>query len=485
MPSGHNRRTRLSTIAFLVAFGLCRLQWGYLQRAVSSLYVDDERGWGPRSSLSDTHSSPAKYILRPGPHIGNIGTQVQFKALLGLGHRLSKLSCAFHLAQYVWKGKVSFFHARFRNCVGVEVDIFEDLFGAAKIQLARPEPPTMTRLKHMNTTESRILQIQNDVLGYYSGENYKRAQIKIPHSYTDASRSPWLQKMESDVLLFNYLIRNFRGLSAMREFQAAHGFTNHTVIGLHLRVGNGEGQHFIGANRSVTNATIYIKDTVDLIRRFLEANPPPKPPLLFVATDQVTVLPVLRHHMSDIPIATYSQPRVPEQKGVSFKAWRKGSQCLDGWYYSFMDMALLSEADVVVAGMFSTFTQILPLARVFGKQIQPHRQRYDWKYCEVGGERQTRLSCFRTREDWLFRLDPSRIQTVGLMDPVRAGKLEPVQHSVVVHLPELEREPQLDAALAFLVGDKPGIWTLGEPFNPKFREFNQSTLNLDWSWRDL
>jgi hypothetical protein len=71
------------------------------------------------------------------------------------------------------------------------------------------------------------------------------------------------------------------------------------------------------------------------------------------------------------------------------------------------------------------------------------------------------------------------------VDPVRAGNLEPVQHSVVVHLPELEREPQLDAALAFLVGDKPGIWTLGEPFNPKFREFNQSTLNLDWSWRDL
>jgi len=58
-------------------------------------------------------------------------------------------------------------------------------------------------------------------------------------------------------------VYNFRGRQALHEFQTAKDSENHTGIGLHLPLGNGEGSYLMEAKRDLANATSYVQNTAN------------------------------------------------------------------------------------------------------------------------------------------------------------------------------------------------------------------------------
>jgi hypothetical protein len=118
-----------------------------------------------------------------------------------------------------------------------------------------------------------------------------------------------------------------------------------------------------------------------------------------------------------------------------------------GWMTSMSDMFLLAECDTLVAGMRSTFTQILPLSLVFAVVHSPanttsttaataKNRRAPWKFCEADGYR---LTCFRDRQAWLFRQDTAlrqgRIRTIRITNDSSSssGVYKASDHQPVVH----------------------------------------------------
>jgi hypothetical protein len=49
-----------------------------------------------------------------------------------------------------------------------------------------------------------------------------------------------------------------------------HKFQHHTVLGLHIRAGNGETEHFVSANRMVINEEEFLHNILRLLEAFLQ-----------------------------------------------------------------------------------------------------------------------------------------------------------------------------------------------------------------------
>jgi hypothetical protein len=128
--------------------------------------------------------------------------------------------------------------------------------------------------------------------------------------------------MDCDVTFFRYLCDNFRGREAVREFQQDKGWHNHTVIGLHIRAGNGEQDHFTDAARSIDNTTVYVQQVVQLLERFVaEQSATLAPPLLFLATDQADLIPIIQDltRQFGVETITFPQTRLGKDEGVSYQ----------------------------------------------------------------------------------------------------------------------------------------------------------------------
>jgi hypothetical protein len=126
---------------------------------------------------------------------------------------------------------------------------------------------------------------------------------------------------------------------------------------------------------------------------------------------------------------------------------------LQGWVSSMIDMMLLSRADIVVAGMRSTFTQSLPLATAT-------------KFCQVS-ETGLDMSCFSNRLDWLLGKNEERVANSS------------VYHKITVHLPDMEQP--LDRLRAFLDSNETFL-SYGERFNKKYRQ--KTDYATEWTWGD-
>ena len=131
-----------------------------------------------------------------------------------------------------------------------------------------------------------------------------------------------------------------------------------------------------------------------------------------------------------------------------------------------MDMALLAHSNILVAGMRSTFTQILPRAVVMGRGE---------RFCEVEEETGRTMTCWDEEDHWLFRRQSPPSSTCSLDDTTTS-----VVHKLLVHLPDVEPNVWIDKAKAFIDNRESASFVYGERFDPKYRTPGQ-TFQKEWT----
>jgi hypothetical protein len=203
-------------------------------------------------------------------------------------------------------------------------------------------------------------------------------------------------------------------------------FESKTVIGIHVRAGNGEGGDFVRKGRTIENPAAWVRQVSQLLQDFLQRQKHPiQPPLVYVATDTPSMVSLFRQELEPASIPVLELPQQGRREegqgvlfGVSDKVHNKDgnaeddySSCLQGWTDTLMDMFLLSHADVVVAAKPSSFSQTAPMSLTFGNKNRKLPQ----AYCEVvphieeeNGNGTTLLvrelpptfQCYESYQDW-------------------------------------------------------------------------------------
>lgn len=444
----------------------------------------------------------------------------------GLGHRLSKLSAAYHLAGCL---NLPLVEVQWGSCSATENNddgIFAGLFGHNSLTTLRT--PLCNNNSSLQRQQAKVILVRNDVSGYYAAQSYKNSGIPLEYARAVAVYS---DKLQSDHDLFTELFdRRFAMRSTVEQFQHETGWSDHTVIGVHVRAGNGEQDHFVRANRAIlrnkdsnnnyenvnsqksSTTFVAVESMAQLVHQLWKAMQDEhvnlKPPLVFIATDTVSYLSAFRralqHFQRYTVIAWEQQPRVEPGQGVSYQTWSQGhGACLDGWRAAAIDMTLLSRSDVLIATTRSTFTQIAPASLVFGRQRrQPpsHHRRYAWCYCEMElqvatttVQNNSSMTCFQTQAAWLLRRPTTALRTFSLQQSGEAALAEKtataVTHKVMVHLPDIAgdvSDPIFAVAQDFLrssalVMSNETIFYYGRKYNPKYR--GKSPFRKDWTWR--
>ncbi|KAL3791132.1 hypothetical protein HJC23_000552 [Cyclotella cryptica] len=366
----------------------------------------------------------------------------------GFGHRLAKISSAWHLAKSLNVTRMRLFWGDCQD----PTNLAAYLFGSDTIDVPGSDRIAIQAEKIGNV--GKTIKLKNDVAGYYNGENFKKHKVVLPKKF-GSGRSPFLDKYKSDVELYRILLKRFVGKGDVVKFMKDHEFKNHFVVGIHLRLGNGEQSHFKEAGREVDDEMEFVLHLVDLLKSFVDdlSNSHPerfiidkcskatKVPLFFLATDSPKYIPVISNHTREIGIDTIVMPQFRMEKGVTFSI-TKGNKCAQGWYDMLLDDIVLSFSDVLIAARYSTFTQSMPMPLIFdraGGRRGPH-------FCEVG-DTGTVMTCLEDMQTWLFRDAPQKIFTYSIGDGV---DVKEVIHRMTVHLPDLETSSSFYRAVQFL-----------------------------------
>ena len=413
-------------------------------------------GGAGAAELSSSSSNYSDLSLLP---VGR--AKILYVGEFGLGHRLSKLTGAYDLARrhnltlvtdWGYCDEEAGGDARGGGPNPSRVEIFRHLFGGEP--LWQPSLPRSQVAQQSNVTPP-LVRIRNDVPGYYAGQMYKNAHVPLTADVVER----WIHKMDGDLELFRRLEGRFRFHSRIHDYLQQHQWGDHFVVGLHLRAGNGERDHFLQSQRGIADETLWVREILVLVHQLLQSQTQPKPPALFLATDTPRLVDVVQRELAALQpsLSLWLSPSQLPRHGVSFV--NRGAGCLQGWEDSWMDAALLASSDALVAGARSTFTQILPRARVLDQ---------GGTYCEAEGPRMT---CFRDALTWLLR-NATTSDTAALTLALNSSdRIKPVLHKVMVHLPEPdldadERLPQL------LPGEStaPAL-KYGERFASKYRKF--------------
>jgi hypothetical protein len=146
-----------------------------------------------------------------------------------------------------------------------------------------------------------------------------------------------MEKLASDVEFYRILLRRFVLRKELQQFMEEHHFQDHFVLGVHLRLGNGERQHFLQAKRGVGNEFVFVSNLIELLRQFLlsiQASHPErfavtsptncllpnkKRPLIFLATDSAKHIPFIMDAARLIGVETVVLPQVRSEKdGATF-----------------------------------------------------------------------------------------------------------------------------------------------------------------------
>lgn len=446
--------------------------------------------------------------------------RVVHNAQFGLGHRFTKMSSVYHLATKLRdQAKVPLvMQANWGVCESVDEQdtggsIFEHLFGDSILLLpgdTHPPPPVERPLE---------LRITNDCPAYFSAQTMKNMRLPIPHESTiddtgtDTPVSPFFHKWNSDAHFYRLLQERFEALHPeAQQFRDQHKFKDHTVIGLHLRAGNGEQAHFQWAGRELKGGYGAFLDNLEKLLaklvHHLKQQPASKPLLLFLATDTPTMIPSIQamttKSWNNIPVVTFEQPAIPLKGGVSFNSLKTGQKCLDGWKAMLVDAILLGSANVLVAGMRSSFTQGLPLALVFSRHkddpnnndnVPPNQQP---RFCEVS-ELGDAMTCVGSRQDWLFRRDPSKEWSWSAnttdTQTTTATVATRVIHLVSYHFPDADVDPksqqEYETTLDFIKGKGDETNTGNDPqaslriwggsFNRKYKRKYKKKTNVSFT----
>jgi hypothetical protein len=295
-------------------------------------------------------------------------SSVDYYACCGLGHRLVRMS----LAAYVAKQR-NFTLRCFWGWCGEQqpIEVFSYLF----------RPYLASEVSHVQS-RGQLLPFYNEISGF-------KALFRKPTANTsECTCQP--DKIASDLELYTSLRQRFRNKNLVDSF-VQDNFVDTTVIGIHVRAGNGEGGDFERKGRHIDNPQDWVGDVGKLIRDFVKSSKLPNPTVVYIATDTPSMIDIFRIEMSphNIKVLDLPQQRREEGQGVLFgeanKVNNKGdelddySSCLKGWTDTLTDMFILSHADVVIAGKPSSFSQTAPMSLAFGKKTP----KVPTPYCEV------------------------------------------------------------------------------------------------------
>lgn len=224
-------------------------------------------------------------------------------------------------------------------------------------------------------------------------------------------------KARSDFEFYSNLRDRFRlRQSVVEDFYQNHLLkgmlpSNRTIIGMHIRAGNGENGDFSIRGRTINNVELWLENLTSLLL-IQSRNQDWANAILFVATDTPVLINQLRDLLSlrkrqnepAIEVVHRQQFRLTEGSGVLFgqqgNIEQAGMDCLHGWEDTIIDMLLLSYVDVLVAARPSSFTQGLPMSLVLGRDASSRRSAYP--YCEVNPNA-TSIQCFENFTDWSCR----------------------------------------------------------------------------------
>lgn len=462
----------------------------------------------------------------------------------GLGHRLCRASAAWHFAQHL-----NLTHMKFQwNTCGethaTGTPIFPFLFGQDEWSLPTTHRHSATATATATTfsgpsspVDGKSVLVRNDVYGYVPGQGLKNFHVPLPsHLYKQRNNGPFLEKLQySDVNFYQqvqdrYVFYKEEVVTYMKD----NDFHQHTVIGLHVRAGNGEETHFTDSGRMIANQTVFVSNLIRLVQEFVEKqhystkdnkkpSPPSsfpssttavKPPLIFLATDTASLIPTIveaTETLFGIKTIVLPQLRLAENQGVTFSALKgKDEKCLLGWKAMVSDMLLLGHADVLIAARYSSFTQSLPMSLVFDRKGHipgPH-------YCEVSLNG-TSMTCLQDLSTWLFRDDGNktfhytivkdnnivdddvvndRRSTQRVSKPMNSHSHSHLQshhvvHKMVIQLPDIQPAKSYNDLIQFLHSPIPNnnkndndndnpsslIYTYGKKrYNPRYREKHEN-----------
>lgn len=294
----------------------------------------------------------------------------------GIGHRMTRLVNAAHVAL-----QINFALRVFWDFCGDEVEVFHHFFG--------PQP--REEMMSVNTT-GNVLRLHNEIPGYR----------KLVREGPNAPCKCTADKVAFDTKFYAGLRNRFRNKEHVDEFVASN-FANHTVVGLHVRTGNGEQGDFVDKNRLINDMNAWVRRISDNIRNMTLGWR--KPPLLYIATETPSMVEKFRDALAGAMNVVYlPQQRSEEGHGVFFGergvvhgAIRDETKCLDGWNAAISDMLILSHTDVVVAARPSSFTQTLPMTLVLGKPKETRSVKHGFCEFNLAG---TEMRCFPDYLNW-------------------------------------------------------------------------------------
>jgi hypothetical protein len=419
--------------------------------------------------------------------------ELTHRAFFGLGHRLHRSACSWHLARtlqhvthlrFHWESclgqnKLNDTASNFTTNDGTDYNVFRYLFGDDLWEV--PISKNVRRsVQQQHPRIRRMIIVRNDVEGYIKGQLYKDLQLSIPSqpsawggsssAIEDRKSYPYnyfVHKIQSDIDFYKRLVNNYRFNDQVIQYMAQYQFDKRLVIGLHLRLGNGESMHFQETGRGVHNEQQFVSNLISLIGSYLREHQSDRhhqrqegqqthqanlSPLLFLATDTAHWIPIIQNAtMGQLNVETIVLPqiRLMAQEGVTYDALQgTGWKCLQGWQAMVSDMILLSQTNALIAAKYSTFTQSLPLSLIFARKQQ---------FCEVSSTGHA-MTCTSDMKNWLFRTEKDTIHTYFVDDTMmqrpkeneKKNETTEVTHMLTLLLPDIEPSQQFTRLLSFL-----------------------------------
>ena len=311
-------------------------------------------------------------------------SRVTYKACCGLGHRLLRMSNAYHVAK-----KLSFELKSDWGSCGVEGSPDGDIFN----YLFQPQP--LDELAYVNSTHKRLFY-GNEVPGYSSAGVPWEGDCRVRQD-----------KVETDLEMYTSLRNRFRERGKVDSFVQQH-FAGRTVLGLYTRakhngeLGNEKHQETTAADEQwVSNIVTNILLQLESARQ----NATFAPPVLYLSTDTPRHMELLSRRLKGImPVVALSKDISKQDDFIQHSSNKDQQQqraeayqaaCLQNKNITVFDMILLSHSDVLIAAKPSSFTQSLPLSLVFGRSPR----KLDPAFCEVKSKTQE-LKCFRSYVEW-------------------------------------------------------------------------------------
>ncbi|KAL3939839.1 MAG: hypothetical protein SGBAC_005517 [Bacillariaceae sp.] len=304
-------------------------------------------------------------------------SHIHYVAIAGLGHRLVRHAAAVYIGRSLGFA-VRGYWSKYNDFHNGTKDLFLELF----------DPFTRDGFAFVNSTKKTV-RFVNGVHGMKgpaqhcsSSQQNGICQQRNTHGIECATCGCTNGEIQVHYDFYKSLRdEKYTRRDLVSAFRRNHKFSSHTVLGIHIRAGNGEKRDFTLKQRGIHHdPKEYVAALIQVIRNTIPVENLPKPPLIFLATDQpmyrIPVADEVQNQNLSWPVVVLEQDFA--KSGVILYGHGKYKE---KWHSMFQDMVLLSYSDVLIATQYSSFVQSMPMSLVLGRP-ESERTVQDG-YCEV------------------------------------------------------------------------------------------------------